>query len=161
MNDPRIDRPQAERTMRRLRRRIFHRLLIPLWTTCALLLVWLGASTFAAQEQSWGLSGDEATLQVLTVDDSGRETWSTFWWVNVDGQIYLRLGRQGAARIEGNRNKPLVSVKIAGQRFDDVRVVAAPEKAEAVAEAMAKKYRLDLLIRYFPHPLTVRLERGV
>ncbi|MGH7962965.1 MAG: hypothetical protein ACRERD_14230 [Candidatus Binatia bacterium] len=142
---------------------MFHVLLTPmrLWVICLFLLVWLTASAVAAQEQGWGLLGDEATLQVLTVDHTGREHWSTFWWVVVDGQLYLRLGRQGAARIEGNRNKPFVSVKIGGQRFDDVRVVAAPEKTEAVAEAMAKKYRLDLLIRYFPHPLTARLERGV
>lgn len=142
---------------------MFRTLLMPLrlWMPFSLLLIWLSASTFAAQEQGWGLFGDEATLQVLTVDDTGREHWSTLWWVVVDGQLYLRLGRQGAARIEGNRNKPFVSVKIGGQRFDDVRVIAAPEKTEAVAEAMAKKYRLDLLIRYLPHPLTVRLERGV
>lgn len=134
---------------------------IRVWATSCLLFVWLNASAVATQEQSWGLLGDESTLEVLTVDHTGNEHWSTFWWVIVDGQLYLRLGSQGAARIEGNRNKPFVSVKIGGQRFDDVRVVPVPEKTEAVADAMAKKYTLDLLIRYVPHPLTVRLERGV
>ena len=142
-------------------RRMFYVPLMPTGITCILLFVWLSTSAFATQEQSWGLLGDEATLEVLTVDHAGHEHWSKFWWVIVDGQLYLRLGSRGADRIEGNRNKPFVSVKIGGQRFDDVRAIPAPEKAEAVAEAMAKKYTLDLLIRYFPHPLTVRLERGL
>jgi hypothetical protein len=60
-----------------------------------------------------------------------------------------------------NRNTPFVSVKIGEQRFDDVRVMPAPDRAEAVAEAMAKKYPLDLIIPWFPHPLTVRLEHGL
>lgn len=115
----------------------------------------------ASEVQGWGLLGNESTLEVLTVDQAGYEHWSTFWWVVIDGKIYLRLGSRGAGRIQTNRNTPFISVKIGGQRFDDVRVVPAPEMVEQVAEAMAKKYPLDLLIRWFPHPLTVRLERGV
>jgi hypothetical protein len=111
--------------------------------------------------QGWGLSGNESVLEVLTVDQAGSEHWSKFWWVFIDGKIYFRLGSRGAERIHTDRNTPFVSVKIGEQRFDDVRVVPAPERAEAVAEALAKKYPLDLIIRWFPHPLTVRLEYGL
>jgi hypothetical protein len=111
--------------------------------------------------QGWSMLGDESTLEVLTVDFEGDEHWSTFWWVVIGGNIYLRLGTRGAARIQENRTKPFVSVRIGEQRFDDVRVVPAPETAEAVAKAMAKKYPLDLLVRWMSHPLTVRLKRGV
>jgi hypothetical protein len=127
-----------------------------------ILLVALSSSRVRADDiHDWGLSGGESTLEVLTVDFQGQEHWSTFWWVLLEGKLYLRLGTRGAARVQENRNKPFVSVRIGGQRFDDVRVVPAPQAAEAVADAMAKKYPLDLFVRWLPHPLTVRLERGV
>jgi hypothetical protein len=132
-----------------------------LWVGATVLSILVSSRAQANDVQGWGLLGNESTLEILTVDQTGSEHWSTFWWVVIDGKIYLRLGSRGAEQIHINRNKPFVSVKIGGQRFDDVRVVPAPEMAEQVAAAMAKKYPLDLLIRYFPHPLTVRLEQGV
>lgn len=130
------------------------------WATILLLLASLGFRAHAVNEPGWGLLSNESTLEGLTVAQTGQEHWSEFWWVILDGHLYLRLGRRGATRIEGNTRNPFVSVKIAGQRLDDVRVILAPEMAAAVAAAMAKKYSLDLLIRYFPHPMTVQLERG-
>ena len=132
-----------------------------LWVSAIVLGALVSSRTRASDVQGWGLLGNESILEVLTVDQAGYEHWSKFWWVVIDGKIYLRLGSRGAWRVQNNQNKPFVSVKIGGQRFDDVRVVPAPEMVEQVAEAMAKKYPLDLIIRYFPHPLTVRLERGV
>src|SRR2546425_11953142 len=129
-----------------------------LWVSAIILGALLSSRARASDMHGWGLLGNESTLEVLTVDQAGYEHWSTFWWVVIDGKIYLRLGTRGAARIQENRTKPFVSVKIGGQRFDDVRVVPASEEAGAVADAMAKKYPLDLLIRWLPHPLTVRLE---
>ena len=140
-----------------MRRSVFLRL----WVSAVVLGILVSSRARANDGQGWGLLGNESTLEVLTVDQTGSEHWSTFWWVVIDGKIYLRLSSRGAERIQTNRNKPFVSVKIGGQRFDDVRVVPAPEMAEQVAAAMAKKYPLDLFIRYLPHPLTGRLERGV
>jgi len=130
------------------------------WISTVLLVI-LVARAYAAEEQSWVPLTSESTLEVLTVDHAGLEHWSKFWWVVIEGQVYLRLGSRGAARLQSNRNSPFISVKIAGQRFDDVRVIDTPEMAQRVAEAMAEKYWADLFIRWFPHPLTVRLERGV
>jgi hypothetical protein len=135
--------------------------LLKLWVSVIILGVPLSSRVRASDIQDWGLLGNESTLEVLTVNFQGQEHWSTFWWVVIEGKIYLRLGTRGATRIQENRTKPFVSVKVGGQRFDDVRIVPTPEAAGAVADAMAKKYSLDLFIRWLPHPLTVRLERGV
>jgi len=115
--------------------------------------------TLQAHAQGWESFANESTLEVLTVDQNGQEYWSTFWLVVIDGKMYLRLGGRGAARIEGNTKQPFVSIKLAGQRFDNVRVVPAPEMTEQVAAAMAQKYPSDLIIRWLPHPLTAQLER--
>jgi hypothetical protein len=115
--------------------------------------------TLQAHAQGWVSFANESTLEVLTVDHNGQEYWSTFWLVVIEGKMYLRLGGRGAARIEGNTKQPFVSVKLAGRRFDNVRVISEPEMAEHVAAAMAQKYPSDLIIRWLPHPLTVRLER--
>ncbi len=130
------------------------------WAIPLVFLAGLSSSVLAAEPQNWEPFATESTLEVLTVDREGIEHWSKFWPVIIDGQLYLRLARRGAARIEGNTRKPFVSVKIAGQRFDDVRVTETPELAEAVASAMARKYWSDIIIRLFTQPMTVRLERG-
>ncbi len=130
------------------------RLIVGLIALC----IGFSASLASAQGQSWEQFQDEDTLEVLTIDSEGDEHWSTFWLVVIDGQFYLRLGSRGAGRIEGHTKMPYVSVKISGQQFDQVKVVEAPDKVEAVAAAMADKYWSDLYVRYFSHPMTVRLE---
>ena len=130
------------------------RLMVGLMALC----IGFSASLASAQGHSWEQFQDEDTLEVLTIDAEGDEHWSTFWLAAIDGQLYLRLGSRGAGRIEGHTKMPFVSVKISGQQFDQVKVVDAPDKAEAVAAAMADKYWSDLYIRYFAHPMTVRLE---
>jgi hypothetical protein len=91
----------------------------------------------------------------MAADGDGH--WSKVWLVVVDGDVYIRLGSRAARRIEGNTNAPLVKIRVAGERFDGVVAEPTPDMAEAVGEAMAEKYWSDALIRYFPHPLTVRL----
>lgn len=98
----------------------------------------------------------EQTLEFLTIEN-GEEHWSTVWLVVLEGQIYLRLGDRAASRIEGNATKPFVQIRIAGQTFPKVQAVPAPEMAGPVAAAMADKYWSDLFVRFFPHPLTLRL----
>lgn len=97
------------------------------------------------------------TLDFLTVGAEEGEYWSPVWLVVLDGQVYIRLGGRAAGRIEGNTTAPYIGVKIDGQQFDRVRADPAPEMAERVAAAMADKYWSDLFIRFFPHPLTMRL----
>ena len=116
-------------------------------------------SAAVAEPSSWdtAILGKESTLQFLTVGPQEGEHWSKVWVVNVDGQLYVRLGRRAAARFEKNTTAPFLKVRIAGQEFDHVRADPAPEMAERVAAAMAAKYWSDLLIRFASHPLTVRL----
>ena len=100
---------------------------------------------------------EEGTLELLTVGADQDEHWFPVWLVVLDGEVYIRLGNRAADRIESNTRAPLVSVRIAGEEFASVRAEAVPEMAERVAEAMADKYFIDILIRFFPHPLTMRL----
>jgi hypothetical protein len=77
--------------------------------------------------------------------------------VVIDDQVYVRLGTRAADRVNENTTAPMLGVEVAGQRFDRVRAVPAPEYAERVAEAIADKYTSDLFIRWMSHPLTLRL----
>jgi hypothetical protein len=100
---------------------------------------------------------DVDTLDFLTVGPEEGEHWSPVWLVVLDGHVYIRLGSRAAERVERNTTAPYMAVKVAGQQFDRVRADPAPDMAERVAAAMADKYFTDLLIRFFPHPLTMRL----
>jgi hypothetical protein len=97
------------------------------------------------------------TLDFLTVGPEEGEHWSRVWLVVVDGQIYVRLGNRAAERMQKNTAAPYVKVRAAGEELERVKAEAAPEMAEKVAGAMGEKYWSDLFVRYFPHPLTMRL----
>jgi hypothetical protein len=114
------------------------------------------APTFAA---TWDPEafGKQDTLEILTVGPQEGEHWSTVWLVVIDGQVYVRLGSRAAERMEQNTTKPLVKVRIAGQEFDQIKAEPAPDMVEPVARAMGEKYTSDVLIKYFNHPLTMRL----
>ena len=99
------------------------------------------------------------TLEFLTVED-GAEHWSTVWLVVIDNQLYVRLGSRAAARIERNATKPIIKVRIAGETFDKVKGEPVPDMADAVNKAMGEKYTSDIFVRYFDHPLTMRLTPG-
>ena len=99
----------------------------------------------------------ESTLKLRTVSAEEGEHWFPVWLVVVDNQIYVRLGSRAAGRVEHNTLAPFLGVEVAGQRFERVRGVPAPEYAEQVAKAMADKYTSDLIVHLFPHPLTLRL----
>ena len=96
-------------------------------------------------------------LEVLTVGPEEGEHWSKLWLAVVDGQVYIRLGSRAADRLAKNTTAPIVKVRIAGEQFDRVRAEPVPDMAERVAQAMAEKYTSDFLVRFFPHPLTMRL----
>jgi hypothetical protein len=97
------------------------------------------------------------TLKLRTNCPDEGEHWFPVWLVVIDGQVYVRLGSRAAGRVECNSTKPFLGVEVAGQRFDHVRGVAAPDYAERVGKAMADKYTSDIFVRFLSHPLTLRL----
>lgn len=101
---------------------------------------------------------DLSTLEFLTVGADEGQHWSTVWLAVVDGAVYVRLGTRAAGRMQANTTAPVVDVRIGGRVYRHVRAVAAPEMALRVATAMSAKYPSDLLVRYLPHPLTMRLD---
>jgi hypothetical protein len=134
------------------------RLLAVVLFTASILPACAAAITPAAVSQ-WdpGAFANEGTLQFLTVGPDEGEHWSTVWLAVIDNQLYVRLGSTAARRVERNTTAPYVRVRIAGQEFDKVKVVAAPEMTDRVAAAMADKYWLDIFARSFRHDLTARL----
>ena len=121
----------------------------------ALTLMLLAAPAIAAWDPA--RYADESTLEFLTVSPDDGEHWSTVWLVVLENQVFIRLGSRAAARMNANTRAPIVSVRIAKEEFAEVEAIAVPEMAEAVAAAMAEKYSTDVLVRYFDHPLTMKL----
>jgi len=97
---------------------------------------------------------DTVTLSTRCPDEE--EHSFPVWLVVVDDHVYVRLGARAARRIECNVSKPRLRIKLGGQGFQ-VTGTPAPEEAGRVADAMADKYATDWFIRWFPHPLTLRL----
>jgi hypothetical protein len=100
---------------------------------------------------------EESTLELRTQAPGEPEHWFKVWLVVIDGDLYVRLGGPASARIESNVGRPIVRVRVAGLEFERVRGVPAPDYADRVMAAMAEKYWSDLLMRWFAHPLTLRL----
>lgn len=99
----------------------------------------------------------EDTLQFRTECPDEGEYWSYVWLVVLDGEVWVRLGSRAAGRVDCSRTKPMTSVKLAGEEFQNVEMVQAPEMTDRVAAAMAEKYSTDFLVRYFDHPYTMKL----
>jgi len=118
------------------------------------------ACTTSVQATDWQPTAwaKEDTLKLRTTAPGEEEHWFPVWLVVIDGQLYVRLGSRAAGRVERNVSAPFLGVEIAGQRFDRARGVPAPEDADRVAAALADKYTSDILVRFFSHPLTLRLE---
>jgi hypothetical protein len=102
--------------------------------------------------------GELDTIEIRTTDAQDGEHWFKVWPVVLDGALYVRLGTRAFERIQSTTGHPYISIRVDGQRFDRVRVMDTPEQAVRVAEAMASKYWTDLFIRFFPHPMTARLD---
>ena len=121
-------------------------MLVTLAAPCAVAGSWEPA-TFAKQD----------TLKLRTNCPDEGEYWFPVWLVVIDGQVYVRLGSRAAGRVECNSSAPFLGVEVAGQRFDHVHGVPAPDYADRVGKAMADKYTSDIFVRLFSHPLTLRL----
>ena len=129
--------------------------------------VWVGVSAaigiVLATPRVWAswwstqVFAKERTLQLRTKCPDEGERWSRERFVVIDGQMYVRLNSRMAARVQCNALHPLLGVEVAGQVFNHVRGVPAPLFAERVAKAMADKYKTDILVRLFRHPLTLLL----
>jgi hypothetical protein len=99
----------------------------------------------------------ESTIRLRTTDPAEGEHWFPVWLVVLDGDVYVRLGSVAAGRIQRNTTNPYIAVQIAGQEFDHVKFTETPDHAEKVAKAMGDKYWSDVAVRYFSHPMTLRL----
>lgn len=121
-----------------------------------LLLVGLREASPAA---SWdpAVWTEEDTVELRTQRPGEEPHWFPVWFVVIDGQMYVRLGSRAAERFETSQTKPVLGVRIEGQEFDSIEAMPAGDMIEAVGRSMAQKYWSDLLIRFFPHPLTLRL----
>lgn len=126
-----------------------------------LLALGLGAAAPARGQATTGWDPaawqDEDTIELRTQAPGEEPHWFKVWLVVLDGQVYVRLGTRAAERVESNETKPVLAVRIAGRQFDRVIGEPAPERADEVAAAMADKYWTDVVVRYFAHPLTLRL----
>ena len=98
------------------------------------------------------------TLKLCTTTPQEATYCFPVWLVVIDNNVYVRLGNKAAGRVKGNTAGMVLPVEIGGQRFDAVRLIDAPDKVDAVAKAMADKYWSDWYIRWFAHPMTLRLE---
>jgi len=101
---------------------------------------------------------DRDTLEFLTVGPEEGKHWSTVWLVVIEDQVYVRLGSKAADRMRRNTTAPLVAVRIGGREYEPVRAEETAAMAARVGAAMGEKYWSDLLVRYMPHPLTMRLQ---
>jgi hypothetical protein len=113
----------------------------------------------SANAANWDPEGfaKQDTLKLRTVCPGEGAYAFPVWLVIIDNQVYVRLGTRAAERIACNSTAPFLGVEIAGQTFEHVHGIPAPEYAERVAKAMADKYTSDLFIHLFSHPLTLRL----
>jgi len=124
--------------------------------------LWLGlalAVGIPASATEWrpGIWVDENVVELRTTGPNEDPHWSPVWVAVLDDQLYVRLGKRAAGRIESNETHPYVDVRIAGHEFTNVLGEPVPELSEQVANELAEKYWGDFFVRLVPHPLTLRL----
>lgn len=133
------------------------------WRVLLVVLAVLGAHACTSRPviPNWDPAAfrDLDTLELLTVGPQEGKHWSTVWLVVLDDRVYVRLGSRAADRMRRNATAPWVGVRIGGREYEDVRVAEAAAMTGRVAAAMGEKYWSDVLVRYVPHSLTLRLER--
>ena len=129
--------------------------------TVAIVAITSSAVTAPVWAADWNprAYANENTVQLGVVREDGQPHWFKVWVVVIDDQAYVRLGARSAAKIEANKNKPYLGVRVAGQEFDRIKGEPAPETAARVGQAMAEKYWSDFVVRLVDHPLILRLLR--
>lgn len=114
-----------------------------------------------ASEARWDAAAlaDEETLEFFTVNEEGDEHWATVWFVDIDGDLYIRLGGRAESRIRENVHQPYVTVRIGGQVYEKVRAEEAPDRVAEVVDLMHDKYWSAVFIKMMPDRFTVRLRQ--
>ncbi|HEY8515863.1 MAG TPA: hypothetical protein VIS07_10160 [Candidatus Binatia bacterium] len=127
--------------------------------SCLALLLLISSATADPAADGWDPAAwaNEDVIELRTQAPGKEPHWFKVWLVVIDGQLYVRLGTRAARRFEENETRPKVTVRIAEREFPAVVGTPAPEMAEKVDAAMAEKYWTDVFVRYFDHPLTLRL----
>jgi hypothetical protein len=116
----------------------------------------LASSAALAADWNPGLLIEAETVDLRTVGAEEGEYWFPVWVVVVDDQVFVRLGSRAADRMRANQAGSRIAVRLGEQQFD-VETQDAPDYAGRVADAMAEKYWSDIFVRYFDHPMTLRL----
>jgi hypothetical protein len=129
---------------------------------CSLALILCSADLAAAEPAAapaWNPNAwlDESTIELRTTAPGEEPHWFKVWLVVIDGQLYVRLGSRAADRFESNQTRPVLAVRLAGREVPEVTGVAVPDMAQRVDAAMADKYWSDVFVRWFGHPLVLRL----
>jgi len=124
------------------------------------LAVVLCRATMAVAQPQWTPEKwtEVETLNLCTTGPTEGVYCFAVWMVVVDGDVYVRLGNKAADRVKANTSGMVMPVEISGQRFERVRMTEAPDAVDRVNDAMADKYTSDIFIRFFSHPLTLRLK---
>jgi hypothetical protein len=127
--------------------------------TVVLWIAALGACGAANLAAGWDPVAfrDQRTLQIMTTGAEEGAHWSKLWLVVIDRQLFVRLDGRTFERVKENLAGQYVMLKIGDQKFERVRLEAAPDMSGRVAAAMADKYPMDVLIRHESHPMTARL----
>lgn len=107
----------------------------------------------------WDLEAftDADTLQFFTVNTQDEEHWATVWFVELDGDVYIRLGERAEKRITENVNTPYVKMRVGGKEFDGVLVEEAPDREQDVAVGMGDKYLTAYFMKWMPDRYTAKL----
>lgn len=110
-----------------------------------------------AAEWTPGVFAQAETIDMRTIAADEGEYWFPVWVVVIDDQVFVRLGTKAAERMRANQAGSEIGVRVGDRQFDKVRTEEAPEYIDRVAAAMGAKYWSDIFIRYFAHPMTLRL----
>ncbi len=97
------------------------------------------------------------TIDLRTIGAEEGEYWFPVWVVVIDDQVFVRLGSRAAERIRANQTGAEIAIRVNDRLFDKVQTQDAADYVDRVADAMAEKYWSDIFVRYFSHPMTLRL----
>jgi hypothetical protein len=126
-------------------------------TTAVAVACGLVASAAVAAEWDPNAFRNAETLDMRTIGPQEGEYWFPVWVVVVDDQVFVRLGSKAAERMRANTTGTEIGVRVNNAQFDKVQTQDMPEYAQRVNDAMAEKYWSDIFVRYFSHPMTLRL----
>jgi hypothetical protein len=117
----------------------------------------LTSSAAVAADWAPELFREAETIDLRTIGSDEGEYWFPIWVVVIDDQVFVRLGSRAAERVRANQAGTQVALRVGEVQFNEVQAEQASDYEARVADAMAAKYWTDIFVRYFPHPMTLRL----